>query len=53
MTIFPCQRALLQSSIVMPGFGQGKFVRVYGRQGKLDKCISNTSMVLAIMKMQP
>jgi hypothetical protein len=22
----------------MPVFGQGQFVRVYGRQGKLDKC---------------
>jgi hypothetical protein len=28
-----------------PAFGQGKFVRVYGHQGKLDKCTRNTSMV--------
>ena len=31
----------------MPAFGQGKFVRVFGRQGKLDKGTRNTSMVLA------
>jgi hypothetical protein len=31
------------SKLVMPVFGQGKCVRVYGRQGKLDKCIRNTS----------
>jgi hypothetical protein len=31
---------------VMPAFEQGKFVRVYVRQGKLDKCTRNTSMVL-------
>jgi hypothetical protein len=28
----------------MPAFEQGKFVRVYGRQGKLDKCTRNTSI---------
>jgi hypothetical protein len=31
----------------MPAVGEGKFVRVYGRQGKLDKYASNTSRVLA------
>ena len=36
-----------QSYLVMPDFGQGKCVRVYDRQGKLDKCTINTSMVLA------
>jgi hypothetical protein len=30
----------------MPASGQGKFVRVYERQGKLDKCKRNTSAVL-------
>jgi hypothetical protein len=28
-------------------FEKGKFVLVYGLQGKLDKCTKNTSMVLA------
>jgi hypothetical protein len=31
---------------VVPAFGEGKFVRACGRQGKLDKCTRNTSMVL-------
>jgi hypothetical protein len=34
-----------KAKLVMPAFGQGKFVRVYGRQGKLDKCTKNTCMV--------
>jgi hypothetical protein len=43
---FSLPRSLV-SKLVMPGFGQGRFVRVYGRQGKLDKCTRNSSMVLA------
>jgi hypothetical protein len=38
----------LGPKLVMPAFGQEKLhVRVYGRQGKLDECTRNTSMVLA------
>ena len=40
----------LVPELVMPAFGQGKFVRVYGRQGKFDKRTRNTSMVLANKK---
>ena len=47
--IFPCQEALIVLKLVMPAFGQGKFVRVYDCQAerKLDKCTRNTFMVLA------
>ena len=47
LTIFPCQGAKFQSYSHARALGQGKFVCVYGPQGKLDKCRRNTSMVLA------
>jgi hypothetical protein len=37
LTIFPCQGALHVPKLVMPAFGQGKFVRVYDLQRKLER----------------
>jgi hypothetical protein len=47
--IFSLPRSLVPK-LVLPTLGQGKFVRVYGRQGKLDKCTRNTSMIFGKQK---
>jgi hypothetical protein len=43
---FSLPRSLV-AKLDVPAFGQGKSVRVYVRQGKLDKCTRNISVVLA------
>jgi hypothetical protein len=42
--IFSLPRRLSVPKLVMSAFGQRQFIRVYGRQVKLDKCTRNTSI---------